>query len=382
MITRELNIAKNIRRGKVFLLMGPRQVGKTTLLNKFLQDTDRKYIKYTGDDFTVQEIFSDTRMEKLASYVDGYDIVAIDEAQKIKNIGESLKLIIDSRPNLQVIATGSSSFDLQGQVGEPLVGRARNFFMYPVSLKEYASYKEKPLQYAIDEKLDEFLVYGMYPEVLLAKNNSEKSKILMDFVNKLLLRDILDYQEVKGSDVLYKLLQLLAFQIGSEVSHDELGRKLGISKNTVARYLDLLEKSYIIFNLGGFSRNLRKEITKMSKYFFYDLGVRNAIVNNFNRINLRDDAEKGQLFENYVIVERLKHRSYNGISANQYFWRTWSKQEIDLIEERKGKLFAYEIKYNDKKAQNAKVPDEFKEEYAGGYTYRAISSKNLGKYLK
>ena len=366
MIKRELKLEDSIKKGKVLLLMGARRVGKTTLVDNFLTQSGEKYIKYDGTDMKVQEIFSYANIDHLSGYLDGYDILAIDEAQNIKNIGQTLKLIVDSRPNLKVIATGSSSFDLMGQVGEPLVGRKISCFLFPISVAEYIV--DNKLKY--EQKLPSMLIYGMYPNVLTSQNNTDKTEFLNELVNSLLLKDILTFQEVKGSDILFRLLQLLAFQLGSEVSMEELGNKLSISKNTVVRYLDLLEKAYVIFRLSGFSRNLRSEIDKKAKYYFYDNGVRNALISNFNPLASRDDV--GKLWENFAIVERMKMRKYRKISANQYFWRTWSQKEIDLIEERDGQLFAYEFKY----ADTAKAPTEFTETYPNS-KFEAINKDNF-----
>ncbi|MDR2462372.1 MAG: ATP-binding protein [Verrucomicrobiales bacterium] len=335
MIKRLLNIETKIRKGKTLLILGPRQVGKTTLVENYLHNCGKKIIRFSGDMTGAQAIFSVHDLSHLQPHVAGADILFIDEAQEIPNIGKSLKIINDHLPKIAVIATGSSSFELNNQVGEPLVGRATTEFLYPLSLMEVLSASADTTQATRWQRLkNTLLVHGLYPDSFLAESAAQKQDYLSELSGQLLLKDILQYQEVKGSRVLMNLLVLLAHQIGGEVSMEELGRNLGINKNTVARYLDLLEKSFIIFRLGGFSRDLRNEITKKAKYFFYDTGIRNAVINNFNPLELRDDA--GKLWENFVIAERMKSRAYAGVHASQYFWRTWKQDEIDLVEERVG----------------------------------------------
>ena len=266
----------------------------------------------------------------------------IDEAQMIPNIGNTLKLLVDTRPDLSVIVTGSASFELAGQIGEPLTGRKRTRYLLPVATGEYFSRSKTP-RADFKRSLEELLIYGMYPSALTAPDAAAKTEFLKELADSYLLKDILTFQEIKGSRFILRLLNLLAYQIGSEVSLSELGSSLGIDRKTVERYLDLLEKSYVIFRLGGYSGNLRNEITKMSKYYFYDNGIRNTLINNFNSLDIRNDV--GQLWENFVISERQKRRLYWGPSANQYFWRTWKGSEIDLVEERAGMLYGYEIKW-------------------------------------
>jgi predicted AAA+ superfamily ATPase len=308
MINRIVNIAAELQEGKTLLILGPRRVGKTTLVSEFLRTSNKKYISFDGGNFDTINIFSKNSLSTMRAAIAGFDVVFIDEAQEIPTIGKSLKLINDHFPNVAVIASGSSSFELNNQVGEPLVGRSNSKFLYPFSIKEILDYYTNTSNFVKwNELKDNLLVYGMYPESVLAENNQQRQEYLKELINNLLLKDILKYQEVKGSQFLYNLLILLAYQIGKEVSIEELGKNLGISKNTVNRYLDLLEKAYIIFPLTGFSRNLRSEITKMNKYYFYDVGIRNALINNFNPIDFRID--KGDIWENFVVVERMKHQS-------------------------------------------------------------------------
>jgi predicted AAA+ superfamily ATPase len=384
MIQRYLNIQEKLKAGKTLLIMGPRRVGKTTLMCDFIDHTDKKVAVFDGTNLEIQRDFSQYSLSHLSKFVKGFEIVAIDEAQNISNIGMSLKIINDHLPEIAVLATGSSSFELNGQVGEPLVGRKTTAFLYPLALGEIIdddNFIKNASEWTKWNSIkDTVLIYGMYPDVLTADNDGERQIYLRELVDSLLLKDILSYQKIKGSQVLYNLLKLLAFQVGSEVAVTNLGRELGMDKNTVLRYLDLLEKSYIIFNLRGYSGNLRKEVTRKSKYYFYDNGVRNALISNFNDPGNRDDM--GKLWENFCIVERLKLRSYRPIYANQYFWRTWSKQEIDLVEEREGKLFGYEFKWNDKKADNVKVPTEWTQTYQQKAEFNVVSPNTLAEFLQ
>lgn len=349
-IPRFYNLTDYIQPNKVLVILGSRQVGKTTLLNDYLSSTKLKYRLESGDNTEVQRVLGSQDFSKILEFVSGYELIAIDEAQRIPYVGQGLKIIVDQIKGIKVIATGSSSFELSGQIGEPLTGRKRTLIMHPIAqlelLKIYNTYE-------IKEKLPEWLVFGSYPAVISFKTKPKKVDILKEIVNSYLLKDILELEKVKGSKILIDLLRLLAFQVGSEVSLSELSSQLGIDYKTVARYLDLFEKSFVIFNLRGFSRNLRKEITKKSKYYFYDNGIRNAIISNFNDLELRDDI--GKLWENFIVMERIKKQDYQKIYSNNYFWRTWNGQEIDLVEERDGKLFGYEIKWNAKKGKEPKL---------------------------
>ncbi|MDR2430919.1 MAG: AAA family ATPase [Candidatus Margulisbacteria bacterium] len=378
MIQRLLNLKSHLKKGKTLILLGPRRAGKTTLMNDFLQKSSKKILAYDGTSIDTQELFSTPSLEKLKQIVGKTDILAIDEAQNIKNIGQSLKLINDHLPTTAVIATGSSAFEINGQIGEPLVGRKTTCYLFPFSAIEILnSQKTNAPELTLKYILNNLLVFGVYPDVINSADKKSKKLFLRELTDSLLLKDILAYQEVKSSKILIDLLKLLAFQVGGEVSLSELGGVLGIDRKTVNRYLDLLEKSYVIFQLRGYSRNLRKEINKKAKYFFYDLGVRNTIINNFNNLDTRDDV--GGLWENFCILERMKIRSYKQIYANQYFWRTWRGQEIDLLEEKDGKIFAYEIKWNNKKAKN-KLPSEWLAEY-GETNFTTITPENILGFL-
>lgn len=360
------DLGKYAQPGKVLVLYGPRRTGKTTLLNDFLSTCELRYRLDSGDNIKIQEILSSQDFNLIKEYAAGYELIAIDEAQRIPHVGQGLKILVDQIPNLRVIATGSSSFELSGQIGEPLTGRKNTLILYPVAQLEFHSLYNP---YDLKSKLGEWLIFGGYPEVAVAAHKQEKQKILEDLVHSYLLKDILEIERVKGSKVLLDLLRLVAFQMGNEVSISELASRVGIDAKTVSRYLDLFEKSFVLYNLRGFSRNLRKEITKKGKYYFYDNGIRNAIISNFNDIPLRNDI--GVLWENFLIAERVKKTSYHSLFANYYFWRTWDQKEIDFIEEREGRLFAYEFKWDDQ----AKPPKEFLEVYPGS-EFKTIHKEN------
>ncbi len=349
------NLRKVLTPQKAVIVYGPRRCGKTTLLKHFVKDIKEKYLFVTGEDITIHDYLSSQSIDKLSNFVGIHKLLIIDEAQKIQNIGLNIKLILDHIPDIKVIASGSSSFDLAQQVGEPLTGRKFTLKMFPLAQLELKNIETRA---ETDSHLENRLIFGSYPEVVLNKDDSSKSVYLRELISSSLYKDILELDGLRHSDKLIRLLQLLAFQIGKEVSYNELGSQLGMSKNTVDRYLKLLEKSFVIFKLKGFSRNLRKEISKNPRYYFYDVGVRNALINNFNPLSMRDDI--GILWENYVIIERLKKQEYLSLPANNYFWRTYDQKEIDLIEESAGKLYGYEIKWSDKKI---KVPKEWLETY-------------------
>lgn len=364
-----------LKPNKVLVILGPRQAGKTTLLKDYLKTINGK-VKYrldSGDDIKIQEVLSSRDFAKINEYASGYELIAIDEAQKIKGIGEALKIMVDQLPGIKIIATGSSSFELAGQIGEPLTGRKITLTLFPVSQIELGLMHNN---YDLKNKLAEYLVYGSYPEVAANNNFNEKRRILNEIVGSYLLKDVLELERVKGSKILLDMLRLLAFQVGNEVSLSELGAQVGLDYKTVGRYLDLFEKSFVIFNLRGFSRNLRKEITKKSKYYFFDNGVRNAVIANFNSLELRDDI--GKLWENFLIIERLKKQSYKNLYANNYFWRTWDRKEIDLVEEREGKLFGYEFKWKEKQV---KQPREWLKNYPNS-SFEIINKENYFEFIK
>jgi uncharacterized protein len=365
-------LTKFILPQKVLIIYGPRRSGKTTLLKHLLEKITEKNIFVTGDDITIQEYLSSQSLEKLKSFIGDKKLIIIDEAQRIKNIGLNLKLIVDNIPNVKIIATGSSSFDLSKMIGEPLTGRKFTFKMFPIAQLELNNIQTIA---ETEAKLEERLIFGSYPEVITTINREQKIIYLREIVNSYLYKDILELDGIRNSDKILKLLQMLAFQIGKEVSYTELGTQLGMSKNTSERYLDLLEKSFVIFKLRGFNRNLRKEISKNPRYYFLDIGIRNALINNFNLLSLRNDI--GMLWENYIIAERIKKQEYLNLASNNYFWRTYSKQEIDFVEERDGSLYAYEIKWKDDKM---KVPLEWKNNYPNSH-FEVITKNNYLKFI-
>jgi predicted AAA+ superfamily ATPase len=330
---------------KVLLLYGPRRVGKTTLLMRFLEAVGFKFKLDSGDDIRTRQILGSQDFSRILAYAEGYELIALDEAQGIPNIGMGLKILVDQVPGIRVIATGSSSFELAGQVGEPLTGRKHTLTLYPMAQAELLSRFNR---FELRERLGDFLIYGSYPEVLQAGSRSAKVALLNELVGSYLMKDVLAFERVKSSRTLLDLLRLLAFQVGGEVSFSELALNLKVDVKTVQRYVDLLEKAFVIVRLTGFRRNLREEIASKSKIYFLDTGVRNSVVNQFNLLDQRNDV--GSLWENFVFVERLKRRTYYPVHANAYFWRTYAGQEIDLVEERDGGLFGYEAKWSTRKS--------------------------------
>lgn len=370
----EKNIQKYLLPNKVVIIYGPRRVGKTTLVNKYLESNIQKeyYLYLSGENMETQEGLSSQSVEKLKSYIGDKKILVIDEAQKIKNIGLNLKLIIDHIPEIKIIATGSSAFDLANQVGEPLTGRKFTLKLFPLAQMEI---KENENLFQTEANLENRLIFGSYPEIIIANGFEIKIKLLQEIINSYLYKDILEFDGIRHSEKIIKLLQLLAFQIGKEVHLTELGAQLGINKKTIERYLDLLEKSFVIFHLTGFSRNLRKEISKSWRYYFYDNGIRNGLIGNFNPLSRRDDI--GMLWENYIVMERLKKQAYNEIISNNYFWRTYDKKEIDWVEEREGELHGYEIKWNKSKI---KPPKDWLKTYKNA-KYEIINKENYLEFI-
>lgn len=365
-------IKQDLTSDKVIVIYGPRQVGKTTLLSELKNNFKEKTLFMSGEDRFVQEWLSSRSIAILKKNIGDYKILVIDEAQHIDQIGLNLKLIVDHLENVKVIATGSSSFELANQIGEPLVGRKWQFDLFPIAQIEL---KEREDYLSTKENLPERLIFGSYPEVITTINLNKKKQLLNSIVDNYLFKDILALKELKKPQKLVDLLKLLAFQIGKEVSVSELANNLNVNFSTVERYLDLLTKIFIIIRVDGFSRNLRKEITKNSRYYFYDNGIRNALISNFNDLKTRNDI--GQLWENYIILERLKKRTYTQIFANQYFWRTYDQKEIDLVEEREGKLFGYEIKWGSKKVKEPKI---WRETYPNA-EFKVINQENYLDFI-
>ena len=357
---------------RVLVVYGPRRVGKTTLINQFLSSTKLNYKLDSGDDIKVQGIVSSSNIAWIKEYGKGYDLIVLDEAQNIPEVGKGLKIMVDHIPGIKVIATGSSSFDLSSKIGEPLVGRQRILKLFPVATMELLNHFNRV---EVKNHLEELLIFGSYPEVLIMEGHNSKARYLVDLVNAYLLKDILALERVRSPKVLLGLLRLLAYQIGSEASMNELANNLRMDVKTIGRYLDLLEKSFIIFSLGGFNRSLRNEVTSKRKYYFYDTGIRNAIINAFNPMDMRND--KGALWENWIMMERLKKKVYQSIFSNDFFWRTYARHEIDLIEEREGKLYAYEFKWKDKAH---KTPKEWTSNYPG-VPVEFITSENFFPFI-
>ena len=334
-------IKASLFKGKVIILYGARQVGKTTLVKKIAEQTGEAYGYLNCDELDVLSSLQNADNSETLNQIIGHNrLVIIDEAQRVKNIGLKLKLMVDNFPDKQIIATGSSAFDLANQVNEPLTGRSFEFWLFPFSVDEIFNSDQK---IPADRKLESWLVYGSYPDVYTSESAQLKAQKVKYLAANYLYKDILKFNSVKSSEVVLKLLQALALQIGSEVSYNELANLVGVAKQTVVNYIDLLEKAFIIFRLSPYSGNLRKAIGKMRKIYFLDLGVRNAIINNQNPLNLRDDV--GKLWENFVIAEKYKQQSGLGFKTNYYFWRTYDKQEVDLVEEAGGRLLGWEIKW-------------------------------------
>ncbi len=367
MIKRLIEIEKSLEKNKVLILYGPRQVGKTTLVKDFLKKTSLKYVYFTGDQLDFARDFGSCNLSVIKKIIGDKSLLVIDEAQKIENIGTALKLVVDNFQDIFVITTGSSSFDIANAVDEPLTGRKNIVTLYPVSLGELS---RDATPYEIDKEIGHFLVYGMYPNVINYNDYEKKQSRLLEIRDAYLIKDILSFQKIKNSKAIIDLLRLLSFQVGSQVSTSELGKSLGVDNKTVARYLDLLEKSFVLFRLNGFSRNLRKEVTKMSKYYFYDNGIRNALISNFNNLDYRNDV--GQLWENFLVMERIKRNEYKKMYANYYFWRIQDRKEIDFIEERDGMLYGYEFKWRKEKE---KPPQEWIKNYKNA-TYNVYNRDN------
>ncbi|MFA6160378.1 MAG: ATP-binding protein [Parcubacteria group bacterium] len=347
------SVEKALFKGKIVIIYGARQVGKTTLAKEIQKKYLAESIYLNCDEPDIREAFSDKTSTEIKAYLGKAKMIILDEAQRIKNIGLTLKLIVDNFPEIQIIATGSSSFDLSSKIAEPLTGRKNEFFLYPFSYSELkAVYSELELNRLLEQRI----IFGMYPEVI--DGGKEAQRNLKSLAKSYLYKDILEFQGIRNSEAIEKLLQALALQIGDEVSYNELAQTVGVDKNTIANYIQILEKAFIIFRLNPYSRNLRSELKELRKIYFFDTGVRNAIINNLNPLNLRQDV--GALWENFLISERLKLKSNNGLDCNTYFWRTKEGKEIDYLEDAGGKLSGFEIKW---KKDKFKIPEIFLKTY-------------------
>lgn len=373
MITRSLinEIKPELFKGKVVLLMGPRQVGKSTLSNSIINELNIPYESFNGDNHDVRVLFSEINEEKLKRLFGNKKLIIIDEAQRIDNIGLTLKIAVDQLKDVQIIATGSSSFELANQMQEPLTGRKWEHLLLPFSFQEMVNHHG----YLTEKRLiNTRLVYGYYPDVI--NNSGDEKKILAALSESYLYKDIFALQNLKKPEVFHNLLKAIALQVGNEVSYNELAQTISADKETVERYIDLLEKSFILFRLNAFSRNIRNELKKSRKIYFYDNGIRNAILANFTPIELRSDV--GSLWENFLISERIKKLNYTHFYGYKYFWRTTQQQEIDYLEEIDGNISAYEFKWNTKKT--FKMPKTFVNNYPDAKTF-IITPENFEDFL-
>ncbi len=359
---------------KVVVLYGARQVGKTTLVLQALKRLGGKILQINADSQAYLEVLSSTDLNKLTGLVAGYDILFIDEAQRVPDIGINLKILYDNIPSLRIIVTGSSSLDLANRIKEPLTGRTWTYRLYPISLAEWQAFSGVN-DFGVGMKLDEFLRFGLYPEILSLENHADKQQYLKEISESYLYKDVLALANIRYPEKLRQLLKLLAYQIGSLVSVHELATSLQISRDTVTNYIDLLEKSFVIFRLSGFSRNLRKEVVSMDKIYFHDVGIRNSLIENFNPLEFRQDI--GPLWENFLLSERRKKIEYQRLFGNTYFWRTHTGAELDYVEERNGQLLGYEFKW---KSGKVKAPASWLENYENA-SFEAINRDNFASFV-
>ncbi len=367
------NIIQQAFRGQVLIIQGPRQVGKTTLaldIAKALKSKGEFRI-FNCDDPDHRAVLENKGLEALKIILGNAKVIFIDEGQKLSSIGQTLKLLADYyKKHVQIIVTGSSTMNLLDKTQESLTGRKKVYTLYPVSAQEAS--KGLVIQ---KNMLESLLVYGSYPNVITTRKKHDKIETLKELKTSYLYRDVFDFQGMKNADVFMNLVKALAYQIGNEVSYRELSNLLKVGYATVERYVHILEQTFIIFHLPVFTRNKRRELSKLRKIYFYDLGIRNAVINNFNLLNKRDDL--GALWENFMVVERMKYREYHQIEANQYFWRTYDGSEVDLVEEREGKLYGYEFKW--KPREYARVLAKWKEYKES--SYQIITPDKLGNFI-
>ncbi|TAE52213.1 MAG: ATP-binding protein [Bacteroidetes bacterium] len=366
------SIQKWLGKGKAIILIGPRQVGKTTLIRQISETINRKTLWLTGDDPEARALLENISLARMQLLVGANEVLVVDEAQRFRNAGQTLKLITDHLPQVQLLITGSSSIDLAAETKESLVGRKIEFQLYPLSFAEMSAHhgylKERSL-------LEHRMIYGYYPEVV-QREQQQAERVLGDLSEGLMYKDLLSLDQIKKPSLLIKLLQALALQLGSEVSFHELGQLIGADPVTVERYVDLLEQSFVLFRLPSLSRNSRNEIKKGRKIYFYDNGIRNAILKNFSPLALRPDT--GALWENFLIAERLKRNAYASLFPNRYFWRTTSQQEVDYVEEYGGKLHAFEFKW--KAGKKAHLPAAFLATYPDT-AFQVIDKENFEAFI-
>ena len=365
---------KRVVPNKVLILLGARRVGKTAFIKNYLSTISKEdYLQLNGEDIDDANLLKERSVSNYSRLLANIKLLVIDEAQNITDIGLILKLIVDTVDGIKVIATGSSVFDLSNKLGEPLVGRKNTIYLFPFAQMEFSTqenYRETR------SKLEERLLFGSYPELEQYPVWNDKINYLKEIINSYLLKDILVFDGIKQSNKIFDLLKLIAFQVGQEVSLQELARQLGISKNTVESYLDLLSKVFVIYKVPGFSRNLRKEITKSNRWYFYDNGIRNAIIGNFTRLETRTDV--GALWENYLASERIKYQNYTQKTVSNFFWRTYDQQELDWLEEQNGNLNGFEFKWNENR--KAKIPTAFAKAYPEA-TFEVINKQNYLEFI-
>lgn len=368
-------IQNSLQAGKVLVLYGPRQVGKTTLVKGLVESLSTRSKFVNADELIYREVLASQNSQKLGELLGDAELLVIDEAQRVPEIGLNLKILVDTFPHAKIIATGSASFELASKISEPLTGRKLTFNLYPVS---YGEVQETFGKIESRAQLERWLIWGGYPAIVSTENPTLRERLLGELVGSYLYRDILEMEGLRRADKIVDLLRLLAYQVGQEVSTTELATNLALNRSTVERYLDLLEKVFVIFKVHGFSRNLRKEVVKNSRIYFYDNGVRNSLIQNFNPLALRNDV--GQLWENFLVMERRKANQLAGRNVNSYFWRTYDQKEIDCIEEHGGKLYGYEFKWQTSEIRRA-VRNEFMEAYPNS-ELMTVSQGNFEEFLR
>lgn len=361
-----------LKPNKVLVLMGARRVGKTSLVKKVITQTNENYLLLNGDDIETHNLLEKQSVANYTDLLGGYKLLIIDEAQEIPGIGKKLKLMVDSIEGLKILITGSSAFEISNQIGGPLVGRMKSLHLFPLAQIEF-DHHENRIQ--TQSNLEERLVFGSYPELTSIQSRKDKASYLKEIVSNHLLRDILAFEGIRKREKIISLLQKVAFRTGNEISMEAMGKELQVSKNTVEKYLDLFSKVFILYSMNGFSRNRDNEISKMKKWYFIDNGIRNAIISDFSSLNMR--ADTGQLWENYLNAERIKVMHYKEIDIEQFFWRTYSMQEIDRIEEIEQQLSAYEFKWGKKKPH---IPTAFANSYPNA-TFNIINQENYLEFI-